>query len=327
MARTRSRTATLGDRARYVGFLAPYVAFVAHIVRVGFELDQRRGAALACAVALGALPFWRAFCGRPVFAFYGLVLRRYRRKRGFAAFERVDDGSTASRCAKALRESAPMFTKELASFVNAVCVAGGNTNSSTSGDGREDARQPSEKMRDGGWSFIALHDATLDAPNRLAARCFPNTIRAMSALGGFNGKIWVLGPGAGGAESATSRVATGLADGYWRVHVVLARDAGLHGKSAGLKAGDETRALDLGSVHIVNDFHPRAFWNVSRDSGAVLLSFDVVRPENASCRAALVDARARLTQAFGAARSADDEASIVAYLWRTFSLTLLCNLS
>jgi hypothetical protein len=182
-------------------------------------------------------------------------------------------------------------------------------------------------MRDGGWASIALHDATLDSPNRLAARCFPNTIRAMSALGGFNGKIWVLGPGAGGATSATSRVATGLADGYWRVHVVLVRDAGLHGKAAGLKAGDETRALDLGSVHIVNDFHPRAFWNVSRDSGAILLSFDVVRPEHASCRAALVDARARLTQAFGAARSADDEANVIAYLWRTFSLTLLCNLS
>ena len=27
-------------------------------------------------------------------------------------------------------------------------------------------------------------------------------------------------------------------------------------------------------MHIVNDFHPSAFWNVSRDSGVVLLSFD-----------------------------------------------------
>jgi uncharacterized heparinase superfamily protein len=56
--------------------------------------------------------------------------------------------------------------------------------------------------------------------------------------------------------------------------------------------------LELGSVHIVNDYHSSAFWNVSRDAGVVLLSFDVVRPEYEFCRAALVDSRARLTRAF-----------------------------
>jgi hypothetical protein len=110
--------------------------------------------------------------------------------------------------------------------------------------------------------------------------------------------------------------------------VVLARDAGLHGKAAGLRSGDETRALELGSVHIVNDYHPSAFWNVSRDAGVVLLSFDVARPELDSCRAALVESRARLTRAFGAtSEEYEGDVTFMAYLWRAFSLTLISNLS
>jgi len=173
-----------------------------------------------------------------------------------------------------------------------------------------------------------LHDETLDAPNRLAKRCFPSTSAAVASVGGFNGKIWLLSPGAGGASSITGRVTSGLSDGYWRVHVVLARDAGLHGKAAGLRSGDDTRPLDLGSVHIVNDFHPSAFWNVSRDAGLVLLSFDVATPQHESCRAALVETRARLTRAFGA--TSDEyggDANLIAYMWRVFSLTLISNLS
>lgn len=173
-----------------------------------------------------------------------------------------------------------------------------------------------------------MHDETLDAASRLAMRCFPNATAAMSSVGGFNGKIWVLRPGAGGATSVTGRVTTGLSDGYWRAHVVLARDAGLHGKAAGLRSGDETRELEMGSIHIVNDFHPSAFWNVSRDAGLVLLSFDVATPEYESCRSALVETRARLTRAFGA--TSDDygaESNLIAYMWRVFSLTLISNLS
>jgi len=332
MTRTRERTAhianircraTIGDYARYVAFVAPALGAFAKALASARARLGREGIVVACACAICALPFWRAFCGRPVFGFYGAVLRRYRGKMRAEAFEGEGEGSSAEAIGKAMRASSRALSEEVRAFVDARW-----REVNALGEGEvEGEGETSEKMRASGWETIALHDGTLETANRLAARCFPQAIRAMSVVGGFNGKIWVLWPGAEGSAGATGRVTTGLADGYWRVHVVLARDAGLHGKAAGLKAGDETRELDVGSVHIVNDFHPRAFWNVSRNSGVVLLSFDVVRPEHTFCRAAFVDARARLTRAFGAARSADDEANVMAYLWRTFSLTLWCNLS
>lgn len=326
-SQSRRARRSLGDHARWMGFIAPYGAFCIALVSHGFQASGYAGAVYAACVATCALPFWRAFCGRPVFAFYGLVLRRYRKKQGLGAFEREEDG--VAEFAEALAEHAPAFTRELVAFVQATCGNGDEyAMTTTTMNGASDSRQPSEKMRDAGWSAIPLHDATLDAPNKLAAKCFPSTSAVVSSIGGFNGKIWVLGPGAGGSSSAAGRMTTGLADGYWRAHVVLARDSGLHGKAAGVRAADETRELELGSVHIVNDYHSSAFWNVSRDAGVVLLSFDVVRPEYEFCRAALVDSRARLTRAFGATSDEyDGDASFVAYLWRCFSLTLISNLS
>jgi len=321
-ARRRPRTRALGDHARWMAFAAPYGALVLTLSARGYERKGHIGTACALCVSALVLPYWRAWCGRPVFAFYGLALGRYRRKRGDGAFER----ETTATFAEAVRDNAPAFARELASFVRGACEGKGEL-SGVGGD-VADARQPSEKMRDAGWGTIPLHDATLDAPSRLAARCFPSTSAVVASVGGFNGKIWVLSPGAGGASSATGRVTTGLSDGYWRAHVVLARDAGLHGKAAGLRSGDETRALEVGSVHVVNDYHPSAFWNVSRDAGVVLLSFDVARPELESCRAALVESRARLTRAFGAtSEEYNGDVTFMAYLWRAFSLTLISNLS
>ena len=318
----------LGDHARWVAFIAPYGALCATLVSHGFQKLRHAGVVYALVACVLTLPFWRAWCGRPVFAFYGLALRRYWRKCEIGAFEEEEKSAAV---AEALRDNAPAFTRELAAFVRGVCES---RESDERGDGAvagavdSDARQPSEKMRDAGWVSIPLHDATLDSPSRLAAKCFPSTSSVVASVGGFNGKVWVLRPGAGGASSATGRVTTGLSDGYWRAHVVLARDAGLHGKAAGLRSGDETRALELGSVHIVNDFHPSAFWNVSRDSGVVLLSFDVVRPEREKCRAAIVETRARLTRAFGnTAEEYSGDVNFIAYVWRVFSLTFLSNLS
>ena len=314
----------LGDRARWLAFAAPLAGALATCARMGFRARGTGGAALGCVTCALALPFWRALCGRPTFAFYGLALRRYRARAGGGAFE--DEGGRAATLAEAMRDAAAALSRELAAFVRNACegVDGGGGRGGRLGE----ERQPSEKLRDAGWGTIPLHDETLDAPSRLATRCFPSASAAVASVGGFNGKIWVLSPGAGGASSVTGRVTSGLSDGYWRVHVVLARDAGLHGKAAGLRSGDDTRSLELGSVHIVNDFHPNAFWNVSRDSGLVLLSFDVATPEHESCRAALVETRARLTRAFGA--TSDDyggDANLIAYVWRVFSLTLISNLS
>lgn len=311
----------MGERCGWLAFAAPAIALATTMMRHGWRRNGFVGATLATLACAMALPFWRALRGRPVFAFYGIALRRYRRRTGTRAFEEAT--GRAATLTEALRDAAPALAKELASFVRNVCegVEGG-------GEGKMGDRQPSERLRDAGWGWIPLHDETLDAASRLAMRCFPNATAAMSSVGGFNGKIWVLRPGAGGAASVTGRVTTGLSDGYWRAHVVLARDAGLHGKAAGLRSGDETRELEMGSIHIVNDFHPSAFWNVSRDAGLVLLSFDVATPEYESCRSALVETRARLTRAFGA--TSDDygaESNLIAYMWRVFSLTLISNLS
>ena len=178
-ARRRPRTRALGDHARWMAFAAPYGALVLTLSARGYELKGHIGTAWALCVSALVLPYWRAWCGRPVFAFYGLALGRYRRKRGDGAFER----ETTATFAEAVRDNAPAFARELASFVRGACEGKGEL-SGVGGD-VADARQPSEKMRDAGWGTIPLHDATLDAPSRLAARCFPSTSAVVASVGGF----------------------------------------------------------------------------------------------------------------------------------------------
>ena len=81
-ARRRPRTRALGDHARWMAFAAPYGALVLTLSARGYERKGHIGTACALCVSALVLPYWRAWCGRPVFAFYGLALGRYRRKRG-----------------------------------------------------------------------------------------------------------------------------------------------------------------------------------------------------------------------------------------------------
>jgi hypothetical protein len=157
-----------------MGFIAPYGAFCIALVSHGFQASGYAGAVYAACVATCALPFWRAFCGRPVFAFYGLVLRRYRKKQGLGAFEREEDGVAAF--AEALAEHAPAFTRELVAFVQATC-GNGDEDVMTTMNGASDSRQPSEKMRDAGWSAIPLHDATLGRAKQVGRQVLSEHVR------------------------------------------------------------------------------------------------------------------------------------------------------
>ena len=108
----------LGDHARWVAFIAPYGALCATLVSHGFQKLRHAGVVYALVACVLTLPFWRAWCGRPVFAFYGLALRRYWRKCEIGAFEEEEKSAAV---AEALRDNAPAFTRELAAFVRGVC--------------------------------------------------------------------------------------------------------------------------------------------------------------------------------------------------------------
>jgi hypothetical protein len=84
-----------------------------------------------------------------------------------------------------------------------------------------------------------------------------------------------------------------------------------------------------GVVHVVNDFHRRCVYNRNGEGGggAVVLSFDVVRPEYVSCRSSLIRHRGQMLRVLGTMDTGGG-ASWVAWrhLWRSFSLSLLSNL-
>ena len=287
------------------------------------------GVVEAAFVSVAALPFWRALCRRPAFQPLAALLRRFHAKRRLHPFEETREDDTRGDGEPlgfrldwrvGFEKRVPDAQAELAAFVAE--HARGDAPREASETTR--VRDPASRLVASGFRVFPLCDETLVAPNAAAARHFPATCAAVRAAGGFGARLWVLSPETNHAGARTR----GVSDGYWRAHVVLARDAGLHGKAAGLRSGDETRALEVGSVHVVNDYHPSAFWNVSRDAGVVLLSFDVARPELDSCRAALVESRARLTRAFGAtSEEYNGDVTFMAYLWRAFSLTLISNLS
>ena len=160
-------------------------------------------------------------------------------------------------------------------------------------------------------------------------------------------RLWVLSPGTNRARLAG--FSRGVSDGYWRVHVALdadeadaedveeasaARDAAVSAPPsrvatlsacAGIRAGDETRGLEIGRAIVVNDgsFARAWFHDASSRAGvgaAVVLTFDVMRPEYAACRASYVRHKARLVREAGE-RNAGERT------WRSLALAALGNLS
>lgn len=183
-------------------------------------------------------------------------------------------------------------------------------------------------MWDVGWGMISLYDATFDASSRLAARCFLSMFVVVVLVGGFNGKIWVLSFGVGGVLSVMGCVMMGFSDGYWRAYVVLVRDAGLYGKVVGLCLGDEMCVFEVGFVYVVNDYYLSVFWNVFRDVGVVLFSFDVARLEFDFCRAVFVELCVRFICVFGVMlEEYNGDVIFMVYLWCVFLFILISNFS
>ena len=203
------------------------------------------------------------------------------------------------------------------------------------------------RLASSGFRVFSLCDETLAEPNAAAARHFPATCAAVCAAGGFGARLWVLSPGTNRARLAG--FSRGVSDGYWRVHVALdadeadaedveeasaARDAAVSAPPsrvatlsacAGIRAGDETRGLEIGRAIVVNDgsFARAWFHDASSRAGvgaAVVLTFDVMRPEYAACRASYVRHKARLVREAGE-RNAGERT------WRSLALAALGNLS
>lgn len=224
-------------------------------------------------------------------------------------------------------------------------------------------RRLSQRMLRAGWSTVPLCDESVERPNAMAMRHFPRTLAAVAAVGGFHARLWVLAP-----DKLPPRLVAGVSDGYWRVHAVIATDdddddegdrdeagvgagktggdghtavsgsgggggGGFGGRDAvGIQVGDDRRGMmEKGAVRVVNDFHRRFFYNRNPEGGgcAVVLSFDVIRPEYASCRSSIIQHRSRVLQALGAGGGSGGggEGGAWRHLWRSFSLSLLSNLS
>jgi hypothetical protein len=123
------------------------------------------------------------------------------------------------------------------------------------------------------------------------------------------------------------------------------------GDFAGIRVGDETRRVEIGAPIVVNDAFERAWFHenprarlgangrtslksretlssrkgftknkTSRAGAAVVLTFDVLRPEHAACRVLYVRHKARLVQEAGE-RNAGERT------WRSLALAMLGNLS
>lgn len=179
----------------------------------------------------------------------------------------------------------------------------------------------------------------------MAARHFSETLAVVAAAGGFQPTLWTLSRD-DPATRTSARPTTGTSDGYWRTHVILAADespasdgegyavdADTLRESAGVWVEGETRAVEVGRVLVVND-HLRRRWyhrgtiegSAGKDQregssvGAVVLTFDVMRPEYAACRASYVRHKARLVREAGE-RNAGERT------WRSLALAALGNLS
>jgi hypothetical protein len=121
------------------------------------------------------------------------------------------------------------------------------------------------------------------------------------------------------------------------------------GDFAGIRVGDETRGVEIGEPIVVNDAFERAWFHenrrarlgangrvsssretvssrnvsrkkTSRAGAAVVLTFDVLRPEHAACRVLYVRHKAWLVREAGE-RNAGERT------WRSLALAMLGNLS
>ena len=123
------------------------------------------------------------------------------------------------------------------------------------------------------------------------------------------------------------------------------------GDFAGIRVGDETRRVEIGAPIVVNDAFERAWFHenprarlgangrtslksretlssrkgftknkTSRAGAAVVLTFDVLRPEHAACRVLYVRHKARLVREVG-------ERNSLERTWRSLALAVLGNLS
>ena len=219
-------------------------------------------------------------------------------------------------------------------------------------------RLSSQRLLATGSDIVPLCDDTLERPTAVAALHFPRTVAAVASVGGFHAKLWRLAP-----DKSPPRPVCGLSDGYWRVHVVVSVDedevdrstaggeedtltaasAGLGGRKGGgagigIHVNGEDRSMNkAGAVYVVNDFHPRFFYNSYPDGGggAVVLSFDVVRPEYASSRSSLLQHRTAVLRVFRGSGTeggtGDGNVGGGGGMWRqlctSFSLSLLSNLT
>jgi len=150
------------------------------------------------------------------------------------------------------------------------------------------------------------------------------------------------------AEVATRDAARGDGDGR-RGDVGESRET--LGDFAGIRVGDETRGVEIGEPIVVNDAFERAWFHenrrarlgangrasssretissrnvsqrekkTSRAGAAVVLTFDVLRPEHAACRVLYVRHKVRLVREAGE-RNAGERT------WRSLALAMLGNLS
>ena len=123
------------------------------------------------------------------------------------------------------------------------------------------------------------------------------------------------------------------------------------GDFAGIRVGDETRRVEIGAPIVVNDAFERAWFHenprarlgangrtslksretlssrkgftknkTSRAGAAVVLTFDVLRPEHAACRVLYVRHKARLVQEAGERKAGERT-------WRSLALAMVGNLS
>ena len=206
-------------------------------------------------------------------------------------------------------------------------------------------RCPAIRMRRSGLDALPLCDATLTRPNAMAARHFSETLAVVAAAGGFQPTLWTLSRD-DPATRTSARPTTGTSDGYWRTHVILAADespasdgegyavdADTLRESAGVWVEGETRAVEVGRVLVVND-HLRRRWyhrgtiegSAGKDQregssvGAVVLTFDVMRPECAASRTAVIRHRSRAVRALG-------EHPAGASAWRVVATAISGNLT
>ena len=242
-------------------------------------------------------------------------------ERGGVAFGRGEREDPVSSSAAASPSSARRRRRSAAArdAPRFVCVGRGSTRSPM-------RRHPDATQRDGG---AALSE----------------TLAVVAAAGGFQPTLWTLSRD-DPATRTSARPTTGTSDGYWRTHVILAADESPAGdgegyavdadtlrESAGVWVEGETRAVEVGRVLVVND-HLRRRWyhrgtiegSAGKDQregssvGAVVLTFDVMRPECAASRTAVIRHRSRAVRALG-------EHPAGASAWRVVATAISGNLT